>query len=142
LPEAIAADARPNAEVAPNLRLAACEITTPGLTAQAASLNPHGGRAHVRLWWQADAPLSSDYTVQVRLADAQGVWGEAADRPGDAMRMIPTSTWTPGAFIRHEVDVDLNPATPAGRFQIAVAVLDTAGNAVRAPVLCGAVDVQ
>jgi len=141
LPHSLSDSQRTNAEVAPNLRLAACEVTTPQVSATDAFLHPPSGRAHVRLWWQADAPLLEDYSAQVRMVNEEGVWGEAIDRPGDAMRMMPTSTWMPGEFVRHEVEVNLNPAASPGAYQIVVAVVDEDGEAVRAPVVCGEVEV-
>ena len=57
----------------------------------------------------------------------EGVWGERLYRENEALRRWPTSSWTPGEFVRDEVDVNLNPVTPAGDYPIIVGALDGTG---------------
>lgn len=142
LPSYISKDEYVDAELAPNLILAACEVTTPDVSATDVFLHPPSGRVHVRLWWRSPGNANDGYTPQVRVVNQDGVWGEIVEREGDALRMIPPSTWQPDEYIRHEVDVALNPVTPDGDYAVTVALLDTAGNATRAPVVCGTVQIQ
>lgn len=129
-------------QIAPEIRLAACEIITPTLSARDQFLHPPSGRAHVRLWWQADAVPAQNYRAQVRVVNDAGVWGEIIDRPGDTLAIFPTSTWSPDAFVRHEVDVNLNPQTPPGDFTVTVTLLDARGEPTYAPVACGSLTIE
>ena len=66
---------------------------------------------------------------QVRLVDAQGqMWGERLPRPRETWNLAPPATWAANEIIRSDHDVNLNPLTPPGRYQVAVAVLGPEGN--------------
>ena len=132
---------RPDAELAPGLRLAACEIITPQVTATDDAMHPPSGWVHVRLWWQNDAPLDDDYIAMVQMVGPEGVWGDRLYRENEALRRWPTSTWPPGTLMRDEVDVNLNPVTPPGEYPIVVGVMDSAGTPLAARVECGRVRV-
>ena len=121
----------PDAELQPGLRLAACEITTPIVAAQDDAMHPPSGWVHVRLWWTATAPLTTDYVATAQVIGAEGVWGDRLQRPTEALRFRPTSTWTPGALMRDELDVNLNPVTPSGDYPVVVGVADAIGSAGR-----------
>lgn len=129
------------AEVAPGAILAGCEVTTPEVAAREAFVHPPSGWVHVRLWWSADGEIGADYVPQVRVVDEQGVWGEALERDGDAFDFYPTRSWQPGAFLRHEVDVNMNPETPPGEFEVTVALVAPDGGTVGETVVCGRVRV-
>lgn len=133
---------KPDVDLAPGLALAACEITTPIVPAADELLHPPSGWAHVRLWWQARGPIEGDYRARVRVADAAGVWGESLEREGDMMRRMPTSTWPADGFLRHEVDVNLNPVTPSGDYTILVRLLDDGGGEVGEEIPCGTLRVD
>jgi hypothetical protein len=77
------------------------------------SLSPVGGT--LTLYWQADAPLSTDYVVFVHLLDKSGGLAWGADAP-PLDGLYPTSAWSPGAVIadRREISpADLPPGTYA-----------------------------
>lgn len=131
-----------NVAVAPGMTLVGCEISTPDLAATDAFLHPPSGWAHVRLWWESDGAIDTDYRPQVRLANGDGVWGEALQRPGDVFDFYPTSTWQAGQFLRHEVDLNLNPESPAGDFEVTVTLLAPDGAALAEPVVCGTMRVS
>ncbi len=131
----------PNAEVAPGLTLAACEPLAQSVAARDVTLHPPSGWLPMRLWWQRTGDIGQDYTARVRLVNEAGVWGESFARDGEALQRDPTSGWSDGAFVRDEVDVNLNPATPPGVYQITVRALDGSGTEVGAEIGCGSVEV-
>jgi hypothetical protein len=132
----------PNAEAAPGLTLAACEALAPHVSAQDVALHPPSGWLPVRLWWQRTGTITQDYVARVRVANAQGVWGESLGREGDALRRMPTSQWDDDAFVRNEVDVNMNPATPPGSYQLSVRAMDAAGAEAGPEIGCGSVEVR
>lgn len=132
----------PGAELAPGLVLAACEITTPVIHRAAESLTDAGGRVHVRLWWQATEALAEDYRSNIQVTGAAGVWGRELPQANGTLRHYPTSAWPVGAYIRHEVDILLNPATPTGQSYTVLAGLQGADGApLKQTVACGEVGV-
>jgi hypothetical protein len=133
---------RPNAELAPGMTLAACELLTPEVAARDDQLHPPSGWVHLRLWWQTTGPVAADYRSTAQVVGEQGVWGEALPRDGSALQRFPTSTWIEGQFVRDELDVNLNPATPPGRYPVQVGLADAAGALAGAWLPCGEVTVQ
>jgi 4-amino-4-deoxy-L-arabinose transferase-like glycosyltransferase len=133
---------RPNMELAPGLILAACEIITPEITARDERMHPPSGWVHVRLWWQASGPIASDYVATVRMVGPEGAWGERLYRTNETLRRWPTSTWEHADFVRDEVDVNLNPATPPGEYPILVGAMDGAGQERGKTIDCGRVQVR
>lgn len=137
---------QPQAELAPGLRLAACEITTPQVAAGDERMHPPSGWVHVRLWWQAvdpqTTPIGSDYIATVRMVGPEGVWGDRLYRPNEALRRWPTSTWDHMDFVRDEVDVNLNPVTPPGSYPIVVGLMDATGAETGGTVECGRVEIE
>jgi hypothetical protein len=132
----------PDAELAPGLRLAACELLTPRLAARDTILHPPSGWVHLRLWWQSRAPLAVDYVATAQLVGPEGVWGERLHRPSEALRLWPASSWQPGEFVRDEIDINLNPVTPPGEYPVLVGAADAAGQPVQGTVECGRVTVE
>jgi 4-amino-4-deoxy-L-arabinose transferase-like glycosyltransferase len=128
-------------ELAPGLQLAACEVMTKELAAQDEQMHPPSGWVHVRLWWRATATLDDDYIARVQMVGPEGVWGERLYRDNEALRRWPTGLWTPGEIVRDEVDVNLNPVTPAGEYPIVVGLLDGTGQPLAATAECGRVRV-
>lgn len=131
-----------DAELAPNLRLLACEVMTPATAATETRLHPPSGWVHVRLWWQADGVIDQDYFPSVQMMGPEGVWGERLYRDGEALRRDPPSQWPAGIIVRDEVDVNLNPVTPPGRYPIVVGLRDAAGADVGGKVECGRVVIE
>ncbi len=133
-----------NADLAPGLALAACEITTPRVSATEPRLG-RAGWVHVRLWWRATGEIGENYEARVPVVDgAGGEWGGTLERDGrrdNAMAHFPTGTWQPGIFARDEHDVNLNPQTPSGEYAVTVDLLDETG-AVAGQAACGAVEID
>ncbi len=141
LPTLSAAASYLDAELAPNLRLAACEVLTPALAARDERLHPPSGWVHIRLWWQATGAVDQAYMPSVQMIGPEGVWGERLYREGEPLRKDPPTRWPVGSIVRDEVDVNLNPVTPPGDYPILVGLRDEAGNDVGAKVECGRVRV-
>ncbi|MFO7631923.1 MAG: hypothetical protein R6W76_05240 [Caldilinea sp.] len=139
LPELGATAVNIDAELAPNLHLVACEVMTPELEATDERMHPPSGWAHVRLWWQAMGVVDQAYMPSVQMVGPEGVWGDRLYRDGEVMRRDPPAQWPAGVIVRDEVDVNLNPVTPAGDYPILVGLRDAAGNDVGAKVECGSV---
>lgn len=142
LPALSPAAVYPDAELAPGLRLLACEVMTPVVAARDDFLHPPSGWVHVRLWWQATTPLGADYIASAQMVGPEGVWGDRLPRPGEALRFWPTSTWPPNTIVRDELDINLNPVTPAGEYPIVVGAAGASGAPVNGTVECGRVAVR
>ena len=129
-------------ELAPNLRLLACEVMTPETTATDTRLHPPSGWVHVRLWWQATGAVEQDYFPSVQMVGPEGVWGERLYRDGETLRRDPPTQWPAGVIVRDAVDVNLNPLTPPGTYPIIVGLRDAAGADVGGKVECGRVVIR
>ncbi len=126
----------PRAEIAPAIELTACEVMTPQVAALDDRMHPPSGWVHIRLWLRATGPVGQDYGLAARLMGEDGVWGEMLARPNSALERFPPSRWLAGEWMRVEADVNLNPATPAGRYEIVV------GMGQGEEVICGLVEVS
>ena len=147
LPQLSASATYPNIEVAPGLTVAACEITTPALSATDAEMHPPSGWVHVRIWWQATGPIADDYLSRAQMVGPEGIWGERLQRDwlapeSDPLKRFPSSGWSVGQIVREEVDVNLNPETPSNSYPIVVGVQNRAGDVSGPMVECGRVTIQ
>jgi len=121
---------RLDAAYAGGLRLAGYAADQRRLRAADDRYHPPSNWLHVTLYWQADAPLAGTFTAGVKLLDGLGqVWGAELARPNDALALWPAAEWPPGEIVRQDVDVNLNPATPAGGYRLELTVLDAGGRA-------------
>jgi hypothetical protein len=81
---------------------------------------------HVILYWATHQAITGEATPFVHLVGPEGIWGINLERPTDALNFYPPSHWpaaTPGSpapIIRHDLDVNLNPVTPPGVYQLVV----------------------
>jgi len=121
--------------------LAACEVIGQPVPAQDSELHPPSGWVHVRLWWQAQQQLAGDYVTTAQVIGPEGVWGDRLYRDGDTKGKWPTSQWLPGEYVREEIDINLNPLTPAGTYSVYVGLSGPDGAETTAPVLCAPVEV-
>jgi len=129
-------------ELAPGLRLLACEIMTPQLSATDDRMHPPSGWVHVRLWWRASGAIDQDYFPSVQMVGPEGVWGDRLYRDGEVLRRDPPSTWPVETIVRDEVDINLNPMTPAGTYPVNVRLRSSAGADVGSTATCGSVVVE
>ncbi len=132
----------PAATLAPGLELAACELLTPVVAAQETMMHPPSGWVHVRLWWRAVGPIGDDYIASAEVVGPEGAWGVRLYRENEALRRWPTRGWQPGTIMRDEVDINLNPVTPARTYPVRIGLLDGSGQAVEKSVECGSVVVE
>lgn len=96
------------------------------VSAQETLFHPPSGWAHVTLYWQASRPITDTATVYVHLVGPEGIWGADLARPNDALSFYPPPQWTPNmVIIRHDVDVNLNPVTPPGTYELVVGLHQT-----------------
>jgi hypothetical protein len=89
-----------------------------GIRLDQASL-PADGDLYVILTWHAVSDAEADYNVYIKVKDQHGsVWGQVDRLPlGGVLR---TDKWTPGAFIRDEYRLRLQPGTPPGDYTLEV----------------------
>jgi len=142
LPRLSPAAVYPAAEVMLGLQLAACEILTPRVAAQEDQMHPPSGWVHVRLWWRATSPLADNYIATADVVGPEGAWGVRLYRANEALRRWPTSTWQVGEIVRDEIDINLNPITPARDYPVMIGVMDSAGQPIGQQTTCGQVRVE
>jgi len=91
--------------------------------------HPPSGWVHVVLYWTANRPITQEMVPYVHVVGPEGVWGASLERSNDSLNFFPPSRWQAddGAvpIIRHDVDVNLNPATPPGMYQVVVGLTGT-----------------
>jgi uncharacterized membrane protein len=129
-------------ELGPDIYLAGCSVVELATPATDERSHPPSAWVHVTLDWSAQATPSVDYSSSVRMIDRQGqVWGDKLQRAQETLRVWPTSRWEPGEIVREEVDVNLNPLTPAGYYRIVVGLLDPSGGPLGGEFSCAEVQV-
>lgn len=110
------------------VRLAAYELDGEAFSATDDTYHPPSGWIHVTLYWQSLVPLTEEYVATVELVDdAHRVWGGQLDRPTGTMRFYPPTVWRLGEVIRDDYDVNLNPMTPEGVYDLQVSLFTTLG---------------
>jgi hypothetical protein len=103
---------------------------------QAKPARPTGARAgealDVVLWWRADAPLTTNYAVSLKLWGTQGQGAEAKEHLAAQQDEWPvgsllfTSAWPPGKPIRHPMRLRLPADLPPGQYWLNVEMYDPA----------------
>ena len=92
--------------------------------------HPPSGWLHVTLYWTAAKPITDEARPYLHLVGPEGVWGVSLERADDALAFDPPSHWPAGSgqkgIIRHDLDVNMNPATPPGRYQLVVGLAGSA----------------
>jgi hypothetical protein len=130
------------AALAPGLELAACEVLTPVVAAQEMIMHPPSGWVHVRLWWRAVGPIADDYIASAEVVGPEGAWGVRLYRDNEALRRWPTSSWQPDVIMREELDINLNPVTPARTYPVRIGLTDSTGQSTGNYAECGTVVVE
>lgn len=85
---------------------------------------PAGGRARVRLYWQAERPIAEDLAIALRLRRGGEEWARFDGRP--AAHTYPTTYWRPGRPVRGSIDLGVPAGTPPGRYEVELVVYDAA----------------
>lgn len=102
-PGAVPAQHAGNLAVGPDIRLLGWDI--------ADSDAPQGGVLHVRLYWQATAPIETDYSSFVQLIGGpeQTEFGASTNmHPGN----VPTSSWNTDFYVVDDHEIAIAPETP------------------------------
>jgi mannosyltransferase len=109
-------------------------VTLVGADLDKATVRP-GETLHLTLYWQARTSMVKSYTVFTHLLDANSrVWAHQDGIPVRGSR--PTTGWVPSEVIRDEVQLAVDPQTPAGDYVIEVGLYDAGDPALpRLPVL-------
>ena len=91
-------------------------------------LHPPSNWVQVILYWEALQP-GPTATPRVRFTDSIGqTYGAALEREHDLPRRVPVSQWQPGDIWQAAYDLNLNPDTPPGVYNIEVMALDESAN--------------
>ncbi len=92
------------------------------LSAHDNRLHPPSGWVHVTLYWES-LKLGADFRPAVQVEDRLGqVWGIALTRPNDVFALHPPAGWQPGQIWRSDTDINLNPVTPPGVYNVILRV--------------------
>jgi len=88
-----------------------------------------GQLVYLQLWWRADAPVTTDWTVFTHLlgparADGSILWAGQDARPGQGSAAMPT--WAVGDLVLDEYQWQLPADAPPGEYQIEIGVYDPA----------------
>lgn len=115
------------AQFANGLALAGYHVDATALPPTDKLLHPPSNWLHVATYWQRVVPAAAapapDFTVYVRLVDASGgVWGGELQRPPTVFHFDPPAAWGDGDLIEAHYDVNLNPVTPPGVYQLIVGI--------------------
>ncbi len=84
-----------------------------------------GGTLDLTLYWQALAPVSTDYTVFVHLLDGEDQIRGQGDGP-PAAGAYPSSFWDAGEIVVDERLVAVHADAPAGTYRLAVGLYELA----------------
>ncbi|MEA3335760.1 MAG: glycosyltransferase family 39 protein [Chloroflexota bacterium] len=132
------ADAARVSSPAGNLELLSCLYDEGPLSASDDLVHPPSNWIHVTTYWTINEPAQEDLFHRVQLVDSTGqVWGDRLERAGDTIHIWPVSRWVPGEIVRVDYDVNLNPITPAGEYQLVVQAPGWEGEAT-----CGKVIIE
>jgi hypothetical protein len=107
-------------------QMVACTYQPERLAARDELFHPPSGWVHAVTYWAPGvapgaAAAGADASPVAQMVDAAGqVWGQSLDRAGDAFERWPPSGWQPGEVVRVDHEVNLNPATPPGRYRLVV----------------------
>ncbi len=94
-----------------------------------------GDRLVLKLYWQAVAAPSADYTVFVHMQDADGkILTQHDGQPSGGQ--LPTRAWPPGYLLADTVVLNLPPSLPSGTYRL-IAGLYNAATGARLPLAGG-----
>lgn len=83
-----------------------------------------GETIYLTLFWQAQQPIQTRYTMFTHLLDAEGQkWGQKDSAPWNGYR--PTTSWKPGEPTADTLAIRVSPEAPPGEYHVAVGMYDT-----------------
>ena len=93
-----------------------------------------GDSVPITLYWSADRPIETSYTVFVHIVGEQfnprwnnPLWGQVDRIPRNGT--APTTAWQPNQIVRDEYRVPIDPDAPPGIYKIEVGLYDPATGA-------------
>ena len=96
--------------------------------------HPPSNWLHVTTYWQqqySNAPQHTDFTPFIHLVDNQGnIWGGELQRPPTVFHRNPPATWGSNTIVEAHYDVNLNPVTPSGAYQLIIGLKDKSGTPI------------
>jgi 4-amino-4-deoxy-L-arabinose transferase-like glycosyltransferase len=117
------AEVKPLQEVPSSQASIASGLQLLGYDMPARSAGP-GETVRLALYWRAEEDVSRDYTLSLRLNDAdEETLVEQRGRPVDGT--YPTSEWDAGEVLRDWHDLNLPPDLPSGSYELFLQVLDS-----------------
>ena len=120
------------AEFAGGIRLRGFRLPTGGDQDDKVAVSP-GDRLSLSLYWQADAPTDTPYTVFTHLVGPDGqLYGQWDNPP--VRGTFPTTDWKPGESVvdQYEIPVSLN--APPGDYRLLIGLYDP-NTGMRSPLL-------
>lgn len=106
------------------LRLAGYQVSPP-LGLATATGNSQVSNLEIALYWNALAPMNTDYTVSLRVVAPDGSWLAQHDS-WPAGGLLPTSQWRQGDYVRDSHYLTLPLDAGPGEYAIEVVVYDAA----------------
>ncbi|MGC8838996.1 MAG: hypothetical protein ACP5UM_11325, partial [Anaerolineae bacterium] len=120
--------AKPADHTLGGLRLVGYRVDVARLSPRDDRYHPPSAWLHLTTYWVRAGDVGEGLRCEARLVDDLGqVWGLSLMREQDAWGLSPPAQWLPGEVVRLDQDINLNPATPPGRYWVAVRVLDAGG---------------
>jgi len=110
---------RLDAQFGDHIHLRGYELPGQAQSGRIALHSGQGGSLPITLYWQADGPIATDYTVFVHLLDEGGALRSQRDAP-PAGGARPTSGWLPGEVISDTVVLALPADLSPGLYRLAV----------------------
>ncbi len=111
------------------LTLRGYQVDAKRLRATEAVSHPPSNWIHVTTYWQrTEATCQPGQTPVAMLEDANGaIWGRALDRSPTIFDRDPPCQWPDDALVEAHFDVNLNPATPPGLYQLTLILENAEG---------------
>ncbi len=82
-----------------------------------------GDELPLALEWHALEQVPLDYFVTAQILAEGRLWGQW---DGPVGQWFPATAWQPGQYVRDDIPLRVDPATPPGRYRLIVAVYDPA----------------
>jgi len=90
--------------------------------------HPPSNWIHVTTYWQRSGEAcEADQIPIALLVNEDGVWGRALTRAPTVFEHDPPCTWPEATLVEAHYDVNLNPLTPPGHYQLVVTLENTEG---------------
>ena len=117
--------------------LAGYWIDSTSLSATEQLAHPPSGWIHVVLYWSRQAEVNDAlFRPLVWMVDDQfNVWGGNMDRRPDLFDRYPLSDWPTDEVVETNFDINLNPVTPPGTYQLVIGLAGEQDPNSRIPLL-------